>query len=279
MFVCTCCNYHSKRKDLFDKHCLTKKHSANEKNMKTINEEHEYYEEDNEDSGAIYTCDKCSKEYKVKSSYISHYEKCKFANALQCPRCMKCFQHKQSKFKHIKKNNCKPVSIIHSGNVNTEIYNNSTINNCNNCNNTHNIYINNYGNERLEYITDEVFKKIITSTKYHIIPTYIKHKHFNKEFPENCNIQYANNKFSIKNDSNWNIINSGTLANLLYRDNGSEINQRFLENNDFIAKQIQNEDIMEYIKKRLNYLQLEVSGEDKQIKKQIIDVIMTNTFF
>ena len=282
MYICTFCNYQNKRKDLFDKHCMTKKHLENEKNnhMPAIQEEDTYDEQIFEETKYIYTCDKCSKQYKNKYSYRKHCETCCFVHSLQCPRCMKSFEHKQSKYRHIKKNNCKPVSVIHSGNVNIEnlTINNNTNNTTNNTtNNINNIFINNYGNERLDYISDDMFKNILKSTQYHIIPVYIKNKHFSKDFPENHNIQYANNRFSIKTDNDWNIINSGTLAHLLYRDNGSEINQRLSEKNDLIEKQIQNEDIMQYIKQKLNYLQLEVIGEDKTIKKQIIDVIMSNS--
>jgi hypothetical protein len=274
MFFCVCCSYQTERKDAYNRHQLSVKHIQNSKHqvLPMIAEDTE------EESKALFTCDKCAKQYKTKSSYINHSENCNFVSTMQCPKCMKSFSHKQSKLRHMKKNRCKPVSIIHSGNVHIEnVTNNVTTNNITN-NLTNNIYINNYGHERLDYISDDFFiNKTLKSVQYHIIPIYIEKKHFDKDFPENHNIQYANNKFLIKQKNDWNIVNGNKLAQLLYRDNGNEIHRRFLDQNQLIQSTIQNDDIVDFIDKRLNYLQLEVTGHDKQIKKEIIDIIMSKS--
>ena len=87
------------------------------------------------------------------------------------------FTTQGDKSRHIKRNNCKPKSIIHA-------INNNNINNITN-NNT--IIINNYGNERLDYFNDEFMYKLLINDNS--IRNYIENKHFNKEFPENQNIK------------------------------------------------------------------------------------------
>jgi uncharacterized C2H2 Zn-finger protein len=231
---------------------------------------------------SLFICDKCAKQYKTKKSYLSHCEKCNFLQNLQCPKCMQMFKHKQSKLNHMKRNNCRPVSIVHSGNTNIQNIQNITNNLTNITNNNNiinnNIYINNYGQERLDYISDDIFiNSILKSVQYHIIPIYIEKKHFDKDFPENHNIQYANNKFLIKKNNDWNIVNGDKLAQILYRDNGNEIHRRFVDQNKLIQENIKDDEIIEFIDKRLDYLQLEVNGHDKMIKKEIMDVIKSKS--
>ena len=75
-------------------------------------------------------------------------------------------------------------SIVYATNHNitnnittNNITNNNTINNNNNT-----FIINNYGSERLDYLSDEDMYTILTNSNN--IPLYIEKKHFNKEFPE-----------------------------------------------------------------------------------------------
>lgn len=121
MFICSCCNYETLRKDAFDRHKLSKRHISNIKNnlLSSIQEvdnediDSEQQNDIKQDGGTpIYICNKCGKKYKTKSSFVNHYDKCNFVHSLQCPKCMKCFKHNQSKLRHIKNNNCKPI-VIH----------------------------------------------------------------------------------------------------------------------------------------------------------------------
>ena len=59
-----------------------------------------------------YNCKKCNKKYLTYNSYIKHEEKCNGLDSLTCPKCMFHFTTKQAKSFHIKRNNCKPKSII-----------------------------------------------------------------------------------------------------------------------------------------------------------------------
>ena len=56
-------------------------------------------------------------------------------------------------------------------------------------------YINNYGNERLDYLEDlPIHKRLLK---------YIEYKYFNEEFPENRNIKYENNNCLIREEGKW----------------------------------------------------------------------------
>jgi len=86
---------------------------------------------------------------------------------------MKTFSNTSNKSAHIKKNNCKAKSIIHAVNTETKTINIEGNNNI----------INNFGNERTDYITFDDMIKILKLSGDNIIPRYIEFKHFNKDFP------------------------------------------------------------------------------------------------
>ena len=117
------------------------------------------------------------------------------------------FSNKQSKYKHIKKNNCKPKSIIHA--INNNITNNNITDN-----------INNYGSERIDYISNEDISRMIKDDS-NTLPLYIECKHFNKNFPENNNIKYDKNKniYLIKENNKWNKIKISLLISKIIKDN------------------------------------------------------------
>ena len=91
--------------------------------------------------------------------------------------------------------------------VNSKInINQGTINNAYGDNNTmNNIQINNYGSENIDYITDKVFKKLLTKPMS-AITRLIELKHFHPEHPENHNVKITNihDKYAkIYQDRKW----------------------------------------------------------------------------
>jgi hypothetical protein len=152
-------------------------------------------------------CKKCNKIYKNKKCLISHEVKCKGVDELTCSRCMISFTTRQAKSKHTVNNKCKPRSIMYARRPNVEnianTMNNMNINTQNNIttqnNNTQNITINNYGSERLDYLDYDKMLEIF-KTAYNIPSILTKHVHFNKDFPENCNIEPA------ENDKNYSLV-------------------------------------------------------------------------
>ena len=72
-------------------------------------------------------CTKCNKIYKTKKCLIQHEKNCNGVDDLTCPRCMISFSSRQAKSNHIKRNNCKPMSIIHARQPNPQNIEKSTI--------------------------------------------------------------------------------------------------------------------------------------------------------
>jgi hypothetical protein len=207
-------------------------------------------------------CTKCNKIYKTKKYLINHEKNCIGINSLTCPKCMKSFSSHGNKCKHIKKNNCKAKSIIHSSNnnitpnINFNGNNNNNINGNNN-NIINNNYINNFGDERTDYITYDDMYKIIRLSGINVIPRYIEMKHFNKDFPENHNIKYEkNNNCLIKKNGEWRITNIEHLSNNLINKNSNEISNYYNNNKNKINNAISDIDLIEFIFKKFNYLDL-----------------------
>jgi hypothetical protein len=195
---------------------------------------------------------------------------------------MTTFAHKQSKYNHIKRNKCKPKSIIHYKNPNiTKLANNlqtdlsnhiispniipiTNISNMNNhgntnslntnCNNTYNIYINDFGKERTDYITVDRLVKILQTNN--IIPNYIDTKHFDVQFPENHNIKFQNNMCYIRKGDKWQPIGIDRLSAVLLQTNTNELANKYNSTRQIFENIIQNVDMIEYIEKRFNYLDL-----------------------
>jgi uncharacterized pyridoxamine 5'-phosphate oxidase family protein len=92
------------------------------------------------------------------------------------------FTTRQHKSRHIINNKCKPRSIIYARTPHNE----NIINNINTQNNN-TIIINNYGNERIDYLDYDKMLEIFKNA-YNIPSILTKHIHFNNEFPENKNI-------------------------------------------------------------------------------------------
>ena len=118
-----------------------------------------------------FICKKCNKIYMSNRYLVNHEKNCKGVDDLTCPRCMISFTTKQGKSNHIKRNNCKPRSIIHARTPNEynidkskknihqnieQLTNNIETQNNNNIETQNNNFIiNNYGYERLDYLNYE----------------------------------------------------------------------------------------------------------------------------
>jgi uncharacterized C2H2 Zn-finger protein len=298
IFKCEYCKYTSKRKYNLLRH-QNAVHSKNDSEINTrqegikseqnvmpksdfgiqktdfgINSTVENNNEKIDKNDTSFNCYKCAKIYKTKKHLIEHEKKCNGLSILTCPKCMKTFSNRHNKSAHIKKNNCKARSIIHAINPESKTINiegNHNTANMNTINNITNNYINNFGNERTDYITFDDMIKILRLSGDSIIPRYIEFKHFNKDFPENNNIKYEkNNDCLIKKDGEWKITNINNLSTKLIDKNSSEINNYYLEQKNKIEEKIKNIELMEFINKRFNYLDLCI---DKKLYKNIKDEI------
>ena len=295
LFYCSFCEYKTKRNYDLNRHEIAR-HSKNILNeYKEANnillEKNNIHSEDinNNKANDNYICKKCNKSYKTKKSFINHDEKCIGLSILTCPKCMKTFSHVNNKNKHIKKNNCKAKSIIHYNKennnnivinniINNNIVNNNIVNNNivnNNIVNNNNIIINNYGSERIDYITFEDIMNILLKGGNNIVPRYIEFKHFNDNFPENKNIKYEkNNRCLIRENGEWKYTNIEHLSNKLINKNSYELSEYYNNKKNNIEERIKDIDLIEFIYSRLNYLDLSINKNIyKDIKKEIKNII------
>jgi len=236
-------------------------------------------------------CTKCNKIYKTKKCLILHENNCNGIDDLTCPRCMISFSSRQAKSNHIKRNNCSPKSIIHARQPNPQniekeiVVNNNTIktqinNNTNiekQINTTNNIYINNYGNERLDYLNYEKLIYILT-TGYDVPRLLTKEIHFNKEFPENNNILYKNDGNAlIKKDDEFILKDLNILAEELVKEKTSQMQKFAEENKEEICLKIENQKYQDIVDLLLQFILLKEPHEHykKQITK-IKDIIKNN---
>jgi hypothetical protein len=256
IYKCKFCDYTTAKKYNFARHC-DNKHLADEI---IYNQEMDSIVND-QNTTEKYYCLKCYKEYNSPKYLKEHEEKCNGMDVLTCPTCMKTFAHYQSKYRHMKKNNCTPKSKLHYQNPNishvnshnTYNTNNNNTNN-NNCHNTYNITINDFGKERTDYITVDKLINILRSNN--IIPNYIDCKHFNENFPENRNIKFENNVCYVRKQDKWQPITIDKLSSSLLQTNTNELAKKYNSAKDIIEGIIQNVDVMEYIEKKFDYLDL-----------------------
>ena len=301
IFSCEYCAFTTKRKYNLERHhnaihIINKSNNIKEENniQKEENdiqkEENDIQKEENDIQkeendihpiNNFFKCNKCNKNYKTKKYLINHEKNCIGINSLTCPKCMKSFSSYGNKSKHIKNNKCKARSIIHSSNNNISPNVNITGNNNINGNNNiiNNNYINNFGCERTDYITYEDMFNIIRLSGNNIIPRYIEMKHFNKDFPENHNIKYEkNNNCLIKKNGEWKITNIESLSNNLINKNSNEIRNYYNSNKSKINNTISDIDLIEFIFKRFNYLDLCLDKKlYTNIKDEIKEIIRSTT--
>ena len=221
-------------------------------------------------------CSKCNKKYLTIKSLKNHEDKCLGIDKLTCPRCMVSFTDRGNKSRHIKKNNCKAKSIIYARQAtvqNPQIIQNikTQINNDNRIINNNTFIINNYGNERLDYLSEEDMLSILTSGK-NTIPLFIEKKHFNKEFPENNNVLYddKSKKCKIKENNTWKNMNLSMVSSKLIADNSSALLLYFDNNKELLNKKIKNEEIYDYIIEKLLYIK---HKNDKEQYNNLFNII------
>lgn len=178
-------------------------------------------------------CSKCNKFYKTKQYLISHQSKCNGLNILSCPKCMITFTSTNNKSRHINKNNCIFKSINHNIIMKDD-------------------YINNYGNERIDYLENFINKNNIKDLPIHKkLIKYIEYKYFNEEFPENRNIKYENNYCLIKEDDKWKNKDLNNIIIDIIDKNKFIIYNNFIEYKDDNDEKIINDN---YIKNELKVL-------------------------
>ncbi len=202
-FLCLHCNYSSDKRFNVKRH-IDKVHkdignAESDIVLSSDTDELEEVKDDDTKEHPNLTCTKCNKKYSNARYYKAHIKNCQgCVNKLECPHCHKQFKCRSTKSHHIK--SC-ATSIQNIQNINTTNNNttnnidNSVTNNINNNNIIH-IHVNNFDQEQLGYITAEFIKACFDKGKFGIDPMLDK-IYFDKEHPENHNVQLTSLKHSL----------------------------------------------------------------------------------
>ena len=143
-------------------------------------------------------------QYKVNVDNTSTLSDIETVKEYNCRKCNKVYKYKQSRWFHEK--SCSSTEIIPIQNKNTEIIennsnqiiqtqNNGPVNNGTINNNT-TIILNNYGQENIEYLKDELIKNTLIKLSKHdddslknAVPRIAQFLHFNQFHKENNNVE------------------------------------------------------------------------------------------
>jgi hypothetical protein len=122
--------------------------------------------------------------------------------------------------------------------INNSNINNGTINTNNNTNTTNNIQINNFGNEKIEYLDNDYFKDLIMNN--HIQDAYMKlinDTYLHKDHPENktIKIENLNNKFGfVFEDGKWRPILKYELKEIMHEKNNKLLKIHYKKVREFL---------------------------------------------
>ena len=218
-YICIRCEYQTSQRSHFKNHLLRK--NICKYKINNISEEQmiSYYTNDFPEIKNRYANDNTTKFTQINSNEPQFNTK----KELKCEYCNKLFSRNDSLQRHMK-NSCKhkndkldlynkietlinEISLIKEENkkLKEELKVSKNVINSHNTIKNNKIQINNYGKENIDYITDKVFMKLL-STPLAAIPKLIELKHFNPKHPENHNIKITNihDKFAkIYKDNKW----------------------------------------------------------------------------
>lgn len=197
---------------------------------------------------ALQKCQKCYKTYKTKISLLEHEKNCNGFDNSTCDICMITFPSMKSLCKHKLLNLCTYRSVF-----NLEGHENKKV-------------VNNFGSERIDYITQADIINFMTSGS-NTIPFYLKRKYFDRSFPENNNIQYSkSNKCMVLEEGIWIHKNLNILTIDLIDTAIKELISYYNKNKEELSLIIKNNDIFENIKNKLYMIH---NGIDKKTYKII----------
>ena len=252
MFKCIECEYYSTRSYNIQRHMLIKHNLTipcqyiSAPKLNTPNQ-----------------CEQCHKIFTVKSSLTRHLLICKGINKDKlCEHCNKILASKQSKTRHqlTCKENVNVITIIN--NVTNNITNNIT-----------NITINNFGNENLTYISDEMLEALTNKVDAQGMIDVI---YFNDSHPENHNIRLYSNKKKLykiyKKDSFSNVMNIDLAHNQMICKMVKLFMDKILEEEDIDQKNSKLHNLHYYNKTKSETVKL----LSKHIYSQILSRTLQN---
>ncbi len=222
MYFCTVCIYETKRKDHYNKHCLSKKHLNNEKIIQLTVDE--------------FKCKNCLKCYKHKRSLTKHLNNCVTILDINHKEEM---TDDKDELKEMVKILNKKIDKLNKNKNNTINIQNQNIQQNIQQNNHNNIQLLAYSDSDLSHLKDSDIKQCINLV-YGGIPKLIEKIHFNPLKPENMNIYINSIKdkyVEVYDGKQWNKKLWRDENELLIEDKKNILDEWIEENGDEILIQ------------------------------------------
>ena len=236
-YHCSKCNKYFVRKDIYNKHLLTTLH----------NKESSLYE-----SGL--KCN-CGKTYSHVQSLNRHKRTCKKLNTCldiqdkleslekenddirkeyKIMEQEREFLRKQVEDLYDKFEQLNPTPVVQPLVQNNNTTNTTNNNNCieNQTNNNLHVHINSFGNENLDYITNDFIHGCVNRI-YESVPTIVEKMHFDPAHPENHNFKIPNKKLPhasvMSEDQKWKLMDRQEAINNMIDKGYNIIDSQFRE--------------------------------------------------
>jgi len=220
MYTCDICSYTTNRKWSFNYHISRKNTCSRRVKADSHNPDGANVSLDganvslggaNVSLGGANVCSKCSKRYKRKIDCDKHMKKCRGVDNLQCPTCLKVFETRNGKYKHVKLSKCSAPLESTDDQINKlkeeiELLKSNKpliINNITNTNN--NIHINNYDTPNIDHVTSSEIRRLYYKSKQEVHMMIFEAIRLINSIPENRSIRFlegSKSKFAeVKKDN------------------------------------------------------------------------------
>ncbi len=183
-------------------------------------------------------CEKCYKVFTMSKNLRRHEAVCKgIEHPFQCSKCSKIFSCRQSKSRH--EANCQTLTRTDDKApiVIQDNHGNVHITNIGQQNNVQNITIVNFGQEKIDHITDDMKDKWLKMLRGSGVIKAIEEVHFNPSVPENHNIMFDGNSRKIlkvfENDK-WSRRASSEITEILISNGRRMLMERYMDSPVFV---------------------------------------------
>ena len=280
LYSCKCCNFVTKKKYDFYRHLKTKKHRDRENMLKddglnieqilddyeTLTNDHKMTTNDHQMTTNDHNnvkCKYCNKFFSTKphvrrhqNYYCTEIEEHKPQVAIK-RLTRKMEKDKKRMRRHFEKEKNKLYNQIDklidkAGDTNTTI---------------NNIQLNNFGEEDTSYINDKILEKLIVYPRT-MIPNLLKLTHFDKDHPENKNLQITNKRgkyIKVYKNDEWKLNKRDIVIDNI-------LNNKFDTLETYYVEKGKNS-IKSYQQQRFEKFQDDIDCNNQQTLKQVTDDI------
>ena len=231
VYTCSICKCSFQTKQHYNDHMLSVKHRL--RADKTVD---------------LFSCETCGKQYMYKSGLSIHKKKCmnkeQINSLVENQKRLERhneelmqereFLRKQVEDLYDKFEQLNPTPVVQPLVQNNNTTNTTNNNNCieNQTNNNLHVHINSFGNENLDYITNDFIHGCVNRI-YESVPTILQKMHFDPEHPENHNFKIPNKKLPhasvMSEDQKWKLMDRQEAINNMIDKGYNIIDSQFRE--------------------------------------------------